>query len=129
VQNQKLKKTLCKFPELKLAILFGSFATEQQHQESDIDIAVASDAVLAPERKMQIIEAIAQLTKRSVDLVDLQMKQEPIFSQAITKGKVILCHDRNFYAEFIKQVMYNAADFMPLRARILSERRKAWINS
>ena len=129
MQREALKKTLNKFPELKLALLFGSAANERQNNESDIDIAVASDAVLTSGRKIQMINAIAQLTKRPVDLIDLQMKQEPIFSQAITKGVLILCNDRSLYAELIKHVVYNAADFMPLRSRILTERRKSWINS
>jgi len=128
-KNEKLRKILCNFPELKLAILFGSCAAGRQNRDSDIDIAVASHAVLTLASKMRMIEAIAQSTKRPVDLIDLNLRQEPIFSQAITKGQVILCRDKHLYVAFMQQVVYNAADFIPLRMRILSARRKSWINS
>ena len=127
--QEQLKQVLNKFPELKLAFLFGSFATGRQNSDSDLDIAVASGEVLSVNRKMQLITELAQSTKRPIDLIDLHMKQEPIFSQVITKGSLILCRDRGLYAEFIKQAIYNAADFLPLRARILDERREKWLNS
>ena len=78
---------------------------------------------------MEIITALAQAFSRTVDLIDLQSKKEPIFSQAITKGKMIFCQDTKLYAELMKTAMFNAADFLPYRARILRERRQAWINS
>ena len=127
--QEQLKQVLNKFPELKLAFLFGSFATGRQNSDSDLDIAVASGEVLSVNRKMQLITELAQSTKRPIDLIDLQMKQEPIFSQVITNGSLILCRDRGLYAEFIKLAIYNVADFLPLRARILDERRKKWLNS
>jgi len=76
-----------------------------------------------------MIEKLSQISGRSIDLIDLQTKREPIFSQAITKGQLIFCHDTKLYAELIKTVMFNAADFLPLRLRILKERRQAWINN
>ena len=125
----QLKEALSQFPELKLAILFGSLSEGKETKESDLDIAVAAERQLTAEQKMKIIEALAQSFTRPVDLIDLQTKREPIFSRAITKGKLIYCLDSKLYAELIKTVMFNAADFLPLRSRILKERRKAWINS
>ena len=127
--NAQLTEILCQFPELKLAILFGSFSEGKENKESDLDIAVAADHQLVAEEKMKIIDALAQKFNRPIDLIDLQTKREPIFSRAITKGKLVFCHDRKLYAELIKIVMFNAADFLPYRSRILKERRKAWINN
>ncbi len=124
-----LKETLSRFPELKLAILFGSFSDGRDTKDSDLDVAVAGESVLTVEQKMQMIEVLAQAFGRAIDLIDLQTKREPIFSQAITKGRMIFCRDTNLYAEFMKTVMFNAADFLPIRSRILRERRQTWINS
>ena len=126
---KEIEKTLKQFPAIKLAILFGSLSQGTAHADSDIDVAVAADTVLNSEQKTQLINAIAQSTARPVDLIDLQQKREPVFGQAITKGKLIFCHDHKLYAELIKTVMFNAADFLPYRSRILKERRKAWINN
>jgi len=132
-QNQsienKLTEMLSSFPELKLAILFGSFAAGKQTAQSDVDIAVAAETKLSPEKKLKIIEAVAQIVTRPVDLIDLQLKHEPVLTQAITKGKKLFCYDTALYAELIKTVVFDAADFLPLRARILKERRERWLNS
>jgi len=125
----KLQEIFKSFYEIKLAILFGSFASGKQNKESDIDIGVAAKHPITSDNKMEIIKTISLEFGRSVDVVDLQLKHEPILSQIITKGKVIYCDDRKLYAEFIKTVVYDAADFLPLRSRILEERRKAWIES
>lgn len=127
--EEQLKQTLSVFSELKLIILFGSFAANKQKPNSDIDVGVAADEVLTSERKMQMIETIALSFHRSVDLIDLQLKQEPVLSQVITKGKLVFCSDRKLYAELIKTVMFDEADFLPLRARILKERREKWLGN
>ena len=125
----QLRETLSAFPELKLAILFGSFAKGKETKHSDLDVAVAAERPLNAEQKIQMIEKLSQISGRSIDLIDLQTKRETIFSQAITKGQLIFCHDTKLYAEIIKTVMFNAADFLPLRSRILKDRRHAWINN
>ena len=127
--EDKLKKALSVFPEIKLAILFGSFATGKQTESSDIDVAVAAKEVLSFDRKMKIIDAIVQVVARPVDLIDLQQKQEPILTQVITKGKKLFCYDTALYAELIKTVVFDAEDFLPMRARILKERREKWLSS
>ena len=78
---------------------------------------------------MKIIDAIAQVVARPVDLIDLQQKQEPILTQVITKGKKLFCHDTTLYAELIKTVIFDAEDFLPLCSRILKERREKWLSS
>jgi len=129
VIEQKLIEALSKYTELKLVILFGSFATGKQTEQSDIDIGVAAKTKLTADKKLEIIKAIAKVAQRPVDLVDLQQKQQPIMTQVMTSGKKLYCHDTALYAELIKTVICDAEDFLPLRSRILKDRRERWLNS
>lgn len=116
-------------PHIKLAVLFGSVSRGKEHFESDLDIAVAGDHVLSATEKFELIRALADISGRAIDLVDLKLYQEPLLSKVLTTGKLIYCADRHLYAELIKRMLFDQADFMPLRTMALKRRRKAWIKS
>ena len=115
------------FPAIKLAILFGSCRYQHEHSDSDLDIAVAMARPLSPSEKMELIEALAKFCGRPIDLIDLQTAGGLILHRALTTGRVVRCTDRTLYAEIIKKMLFNQADLMPYRRRILAERRAAWI--
>lgn len=123
---EELKSLFARTPDIRLAVLFGSLARGHAHAGRDIDIAAAGAAPLSAERRKELIEELAMLTGRPVDLVDLRVAGLPIITQALTKGKLIYCQDRNLYADMIKRMWYERADFGPIRERILAERRRAW---
>jgi hypothetical protein len=60
-----------------------------------------------------------------VDIVDLYHAEEPILGQ-VFKGTRLLGDDAT-YARLLTRHLLNTADFVPLRQRILAERRNAWI--
>lgn len=115
--------------DIKLAILFGSLSRGQDRTDSDLDLAVAGDAPLDSRQKERLIEALALALGRPVDLVDLRSAGLPILTEVLTKGKLVYCTDRALYAEFIKRMLFDNADFAPYRKRILEERRKSWIGA
>ncbi|MEN8259451.1 MAG: nucleotidyltransferase domain-containing protein [Pseudomonadota bacterium] len=124
-----LKLIFAKFPQIKVAILFGSFCQGNADQDSDLDIAVAAAKPLSPEEKMSLIEELAQFSGRPVDLIDLQTAGGLILHRALTRGQLLHCTDRSLYAEIIKKMLFHQADFMPYRRRILAQRRSAWITN
>ena len=73
-----------------------------------------------------MIGAIAERVGRPVDLVDLKAISEPLLGQIVRHGRRILGSD-TLYGELISRHLFEQADFMPYRTRILAERRKAWI--
>lgn len=77
---------LAGFPEISLAILFGSAARNRLTPVSDIDIGVAAPRTLALERKLELHTALARVLPREVDLVDLQAVNGPILQQALSRG-------------------------------------------
>jgi uncharacterized protein len=127
--DQKIKYVIARHPSVVLAILFGSMATDQARNDSDLDIAVASSSPLTAQTHIAIIEDLALAFGRPVDLIDLDRTHNPLLQQILTKGRKVLCQDRTRYAELLLRMVYEEADVMPYYRRILSDRRQAWIGT
>ena len=123
--DKQLARFLSRYAELKLAILFGSQAMGNATGDSDIDLALLSDAPISSIKKLQLVEQIGAKFGRPVDIVDLFFAAEPVLGQ-VFKGKRLL-GDNVTYARLLTKHLINTADFVPLQQRILTERRNAWI--
>ncbi len=121
-----LLKYLKQHPEIQQAILFGSFASGQQHVESDVDLAVALDHIMAADEKIRMVEDIAFVTGRAVDLIDLKVVGEPLLGQIVQHGKQLV-GSSSMFGKILSRHVFEQADFMPYRQRILDARRSAWI--
>ena len=124
--EQQLRDVLTAFPNISFAILFGSVASGRQRKESDLDIAVAAQQALTAAEKIALINALAESTGRPIDLIDLKVVSEPLLGQILRYGKRLLGSDTQ-YGELISRHLFEQADFMPYRTRILAERRIAWL--
>ncbi len=124
--DDQLREALSSFPQITLAILFGSVASGKANAQSDLDLAVIAVKPLQATEKIQIIEALALLTGRPIDLVDVHAAPEPLLGQVFKHGRRILGTD-TAYAQLLYRHLIQQADFVPLQNRILSERRMAWI--
>lgn len=123
---EQITEIVTRDPEIRLAIVFGSAARQSQRSESDVDVAILSRETMDVESRMELIAAIAGATGRSVDLVDLHEVGEPLLGEILTRGVRILVRDELAYADLIRRHLLDAADFRPLRDRILEERRTRW---
>lgn len=124
--NSRIRQVLGRYDGMRLAILFGSLAKGRATAESDLDLAVLMEAPLSADTKMTLIGDLSQAIGRPVDLVDLRMAGEPLLGQVLKHGTRLLGSDGD-YAELLKRHLFEEADFMPYRRRILAERRLAWI--
>lgn len=122
----KLRELLEMHGGIRLALLFGSVAKGTAGFESDLDIAVDAGHVLDVEEKIALIEALAMLTGRPIDLIDLKTVGEPLLGQILAGNKRIIGNTTQ-YAELTLKHIYNMEDFVPYQRRILEERRRAWI--
>ncbi|MCF7822524.1 MAG: nucleotidyltransferase domain-containing protein [Mariprofundaceae bacterium] len=111
---------------IRQAILFGSLAGNRSRAGSDVDIAIQLDHVMNVQEKERLIEEIAAITGRSVDLVDLMTAGEPLLGQILQYGKR-LAGDNSAYASLLSRHLLDQADFYPYRQRLLEQRRQAWI--
>ena len=127
--DSNITALLSGYSNIRLGVLFGSIAHGTTRWESDIDLAVAGHRPLTVIERRNLIADLAELTGRSVDLIDLQLSGGVIVREALTRGRLVYCDDRTLYAELIKRMIFEHADFMPYRDRILAERRKAWTSA
>jgi uncharacterized protein len=124
--NSHIRQVLDRHGGMRMAILFGSLAGLRATPESDLDLAVLMGSRLSSETKMVLIGELSQAVGRPVDLVDLRVAGEPLLGQILKHGVRLFGSDID-YAELIKRHLFEEADFMPYRRRILAERRQAWI--
>lgn len=125
--SQKIARQLARHPAVKVGILFGSLAADRATSNSDLDLGVAADHPLDIDLKTVLIEELAQLLGRPVDLVDLQTASGVILQQVLAKGTLIYCTDHVLYATLIRNMLFNQSDMMPYHDRIVAARREAWI--
>lgn len=124
--DAQLKEVFAHFPKIALAVLFGSVALGRQRADSDLDIAVAAKQALTAHEKATLIGALTERTGRPIDLIDLKVVSEPLLGQIVRHGRRVLGSD-TLYGELISRHVFEQADFMPYRTRLLAERRMAWI--
>jgi len=124
--SSELTHFVNKRPEIRLVILFGSVAKHTERFDSDIDLAVDIGHVMDTVEKTLLIENVASITGRAVDLIDLRTVGQPLFGQVLRYGKR-LKGDDSAYGALLSQFLLDQADFAPYRQRILAERRQAWI--
>lgn len=124
--DTQIKEVLTHFPKIALVVLFGSVASGRQRPDSDLDIAVAAYQAPTTNDKMALVNALADCTGRAIDLIDLKVVSDPLLGQILHHGKRILGSD-TLYGELISRHVFEQADFMPYRTRLLTERRMAWI--
>lgn len=117
---------LSKDEEIVMAIVFGSISKGSSKSDSDIDIAIKTRSPLKTQYKKALIESLAALLGRPVDLVDLRTIGEPLLGQILQYGKQIKGSDSNL-ASLALQHLYANEDFMPYLYRALKERRSRWI--
>ncbi len=123
----KVSDYLKKRDDIKQAVLFGSLVTGRIRQDSDIDIAIEKKHALSARGKAELIEQLALITGRAVDLVDLKTAGEPILGQIINHGVRLLGTDADFSETALKH-LYAQADFVPYIERTLKERRHQWLD-
>lgn len=124
--NRTIIAVLNRYPLIRLAILFGSVAAGTARTDSDLDLAVDAGQPLTASDKMSLISELAESTGRPVDLVDIQTAGEPLTGQILKYGIRLMGSDAQ-YASLIRRHLFDQADFIPYRERILRERRRAWI--
>ncbi|HUW54277.1 MAG TPA: nucleotidyltransferase domain-containing protein, partial [Rhodanobacter sp.] len=119
---QQLQAALAKYPQIELAIVFGSIARGEARRDSDIDLAVQLPTPLDVEQKMQLIANIAAMTGRPVDLIDLRTVGEPLLGQILKHGQRIRGEAADL-APLMQRHVYAMEDFMPYVERTLEERK------
>ena len=126
--TDQIVELLSTYPQVRVAILFGSMASASHTPESDLDLALYGERPLSSKLKMDLIQRLASIAKRPIDLIDMRVIGEPLLGEILTKGKRILGSNSDF-ASLLSRYLIDKADFYPYRERILKERRERWIKN
>ncbi len=114
---EKIKKALTSQP-IRLAYLYGSFAKEQTHAKSDVDIAVVlepntdkADYKIAGEIHHDIGGGLPE-----IDVREISLDTEPVFlANALNPAKPILVKNEKERIEFEKRAFKKFYDTQYLR--------------
>lgn len=121
----RLTAVLTAQPDIVFATLFGSVAKGTARADSDLDVGVLANAPLTAQRKQQLIVDFAVASGRPVDLVDLRDAGPVVLASAL-QGLGLVGGGSAAHAALLSRALTDAADFLPVRERILRERRDAW---
>lgn len=121
--RQKLLKVLKKFPDVNVAIIYGSIAKGTQTKKSDLDLAIAGEKIFSPDQKVDLINNVSVACGIEVDLIDLNEATGTVLKEAIRSGKVILNDRPEILAKVLSRLMFDEEDFQKSRARMMKLRR------
>ncbi|WP_028672689.1 type VII toxin-antitoxin system MntA family adenylyltransferase antitoxin [Saccharospirillum impatiens] len=123
---RQIETALTDWPEISIAVLFGSLAEGRETASSDLDLAVQLPAIISATQKMKLMSDLANQTGRPVDLVDLRDVGQPLLGEIVEKGIMVRGGTEAKGDLLFKSIMLQE-DFAGYQQRILQERRKAWI--
>lgn len=90
--NGIIKKVVSEI-EVYAIYLFGSRATNQVREDSDLDLAIVSDVVQDKVKLFYLAQELADIAACDVDLIDFRATNTVLQAQIITNGEVIFCSD------------------------------------
>ena len=96
-----------------LAIIFGSYGTEFQREDSDIDFAILFDERLDMLQEMKVLDDLSRILNfENVDLVNVN--KAPVMIQFRSLGGKII-YERDYYevCDYMEKVFKLYADFAP----------------
>lgn len=118
-KQQLIDKILALTPNVKLVYLFGSQASEESNQFSDIDVAILTPHKIDPVCRWQYQQRLAELLNQDVDLVDLLSASTVMQNEVIAKGDCLF-DAGNYAPQFETQVMSMYQRLNDERAELLT---------
>ncbi|MGL6212513.1 type VII toxin-antitoxin system MntA family adenylyltransferase antitoxin [Billgrantia desiderata] len=115
-----VKYLVSALPELQAVYLYGSQATGQATQDSDVDLALLLPSAMAPEQRWQINGEVAERLRADVDLVDLRRSSTALQYQVVTEGRKLWQHG-NSSDEFELMVLSEYWDLAIQRRELIED--------
>jgi predicted nucleotidyltransferase len=124
----RLASALAEERDVQVAVAFGSLARGEAQFGSDVDVAVLTERPLTSERRASLMELVASVTGRAVDLVDLREAGVRLLRSVLREGRDLVRRDEAAYGRLVARMVADAEDLLPLQQRLLRERRERWIH-
>ena len=125
-QNRKIAELAKKF-QLKLIVVFGSFAFGKQQKNSDLDIAILGIKDVSFNEHVELINEFSLIFNKEVDLTILN-KANPLLLYQVSKNPILLYGDKRELLKFKLSAFKTYHDYAPyfemerkLNKRIISK--------
>ena len=106
--------------------IFGSYAKNTYNDRSDIDVCVAKKRPLSMEEKIELATKLSLLLKKEVDVLDLHRAHGLILEEAL-HSSIWLAREPEVFAQILKRMLFDKADFEPYRQRIMDKKRERFL--
>jgi len=113
---------------VRLAILFGSFATGRANATSDIDIAVAYGDRMTLDERVRKAQELSVVVNREVDLIDLRDAHGVLLQQILAHRVTLVNRDSELYGNIIAKRLNEESDLMPLYEMVKKAQRERFVN-
>lgn len=110
-RERALRACLEAFPEVRLAVLFGSEATGAAHALSDVDVGLRLAGAPSPTAALEA--ALARAAGRAVDLVLLDAAPPLLRFEIARDGHLLTERDPHAWADFKARAMVDWWDWAP----------------
>ena len=110
-QKSKIAKLAKKF-QLKLVIIFGSFANGKNRQDSDLDIAVLGSKEVFFDEQIRLTNELALIFNKNIDLSVLN-KANPLLLFQASKNPILLYGQRQDFLKFKLYAFNRYNDYAP----------------
>ena len=124
LENIIVKVLLESLPDCQAIYRFGSWGTEAQRPDSDIDIAILPARPLKQVRRWELAQTMAAQAGRDVDLVDLLQASTVMRLQVVAHGELLYAPDAVSIEMFEDMVFSSYARLNEERRDILADVRQ-----
>ncbi|HAS00187.1 MAG: hypothetical protein US57_C0011G0033 [Candidatus Moranbacteria bacterium GW2011_GWC2_37_73] len=111
--NQKLEiARIAKKSGLKLVMVFGSFASGKNRDDSDMDVAVASMKEISFHEQIRLTNKFSLILKKNIDLSILN-NANPLLLFQVSKNSILLYGNEVDFAKFKLYAFKSYNDYAP----------------
>ena len=115
--NQRLRQVAAFFPEMKLAVLFGSTARRQDRPGSDVDLGILLDPY-SPELRFRVEADLGRAAGRSVDVILLDDAPPLLRFEIAKEGVLLFQREDHLWTGFKAKAMVDWWDWAPTHRMI-----------
>jgi len=115
-----MKTIFERFPEVDLAILFGSAARGELRKDSDVDLGLRARG-LEPHRRNAMLAAVERALHRTLDVIDLDTAPPQLRFEIARDGVAVIERTEGALTDFRARAYVDWLEFAPL-ARMVHRR-------
>jgi predicted nucleotidyltransferase len=115
--NDRLRQAVASFPEVKLAVLFGSTARGQARPKSDVDLGILLEPY-SVDLRFRVEADLGRAAAREVDVILLDDAPPLLRFEIAREGVLLVQSEDHFWTDFKVKAMVDWWDWAPTHRMI-----------